>query len=150
MPLGREGKRVGRASILTLFLFPCAFQLSLTGGRCFRGISTTGGGAFDGFMLLGREGKRAAPISFALPPLNFHGAGGRGGAGFVASILSAAVLLIYACQRVGWASVLNVCFLLFSRRSIFPDRGAVFMGDIYNRRRRFWWIHVIGTGGEAS
>ena len=81
-------------------------------------------------MSLGREGKQAEPFSFALPPLNIHGAGGRGGAVSGGLILSAAALLIYACQRVGWASVLNVCFLLFLRRSIFPDRGAVFMGDI--------------------
>ena len=34
-------------------------------------------------------------------------------------------------------------------RSFFRDRGAVFSGDIHNRRRRFWWIHASGTGGEA-
>ena len=101
-------------------------------------------------MPLGREGKCAVPFSFVLPPLNFNGSGGRGGAGFVGSILSAAALLVYACQRVGWANVLNLGFLLFLRRSISPDLGAVFLEDIYNRRRRFWWIHVIGSGEEAS
>ena len=138
------------ASVLIVFLFACAFQLSLSRGWCFRGICTIGGGTFGGFIPLGREGKRALPFSFALSPLNLHGTGGQGGAGFVGSILPAAALLVNACQRVGRASVLNVCFLLFLRRSIFPHRGAVFWGDIYNRRRRFCWIHVVGTGGEVS
>ena len=131
-PACREGEHFDH------FVFACAFQFSLTGGRCFREISTFGGATFGGFILLGREGKRAAQFSFALPPLKFHGSGGRGGADSGGSTLSAAVLLIYASQRVGRKSVLNFCFLLCLRRSNFPDLGAVFTGDLYNRRRRFW------------
>ena len=101
-------------------------------------------------MSLGRERKQAEPFSFAPPPLNNHGAGGRGGTDSGGSILSAAALLIYACQRVGRKSVLNFCFLLCLRRSIFPDREGVVLYDLYNRRRRYKWIHVNGTGGEAS
>ena len=70
-------------------------------------------------MSVGREGKRAEPLYFALPPMSFHGAGGQGGAGFGGSLPSAAALLVYARQRVERASVLNFCFLLF-RHSIFP------------------------------
>ena len=75
----------------------------------FRGIYTIGGSTI-GFKPLGREGNCTAPFPFALPPLNFHGPGERGGAGFGGSLPSAAVLLVYACQRVGRASVLNVYF----------------------------------------
>ena len=59
-------------------------------------------------MSLGREGKQAEPFSFALPPLNIHGPGGRGGTVSGGLILSVAALLIYACQRIGPKSVLNV------------------------------------------
>ena len=45
------------------------------------------------------------------------------------SLQSAAALLVYACQRVGRASVLNFLF--------FADREAVFWGDLYSRRRRY-------------
>ena len=79
-------------------------------------------------MTLGREGKRAAPFSFALPPLNFHGAGGRGRASFGGSLPLADTckrdgrggfwkvstigggVLVYACQRVGRVSVQNFFF----------------------------------------
>ena len=129
-------QRVGRTSIL-IFIFRLRISVFLNRGWCFRAISTIGGGAFGGFMPLGRKGKRAAPFSFVLPPVRFHGSGRRGGAGFVGSILSTAALLVYACQRVGRASLLNFCFLLCLRRSIFPNRGVVFSGDPYNRRQRF-------------
>ena len=55
--------------------------------------------------------------------------------------------LVYACQRVGWARILNICFRLCV--SIFSDQGAVWSGDLYIRRRRFRSIHAIGTGGKA-
>ena len=61
-------------------------------------------------MPLGRGGKRDEPFPFALPRFNFHGSGRRGGVGSDGSIVSAAERLVYACQRVGRASVLNVCF----------------------------------------
>ena len=106
-------QRVGRASVLIFFFSAYAVQFSRTGGPCFRGISTIGGGAFGRYMPAGREGERAALISFAFLPLNFHGAGGRGGAGFGGSLPSAA-LLIYACQRVGRASVLIFFFSAYA------------------------------------
>ena len=43
---------------------------------------------------------------------------------------------------------MKFCFW-YLRRSIFPDRGAVFAEDLYNRRRRFRWMHASGMGGEA-
>ena len=55
-------------------------------------------------MPLGREGKRAAPFSFAFLPLSFRGAGGREGASFGRSLPLAAAFLIYAYQRVGRAN----------------------------------------------
>ena len=141
-------QRVGRASILNL-IFLCLRRLfSRTGGRCFLGISTVGGSAFGGYMPAGREGKCAAPFSFVLPPMSFHGAGGKGGKGFGGSLPSAAALLVYACQRVGRANGVNFCSLR-SRFSIFTDRGTVFSGDLYNQRRRLWWIHASGTADEA-
>ena len=97
-------------------------------------------------MPAGREGRRDVPFSFALPPLNLHGARRRGGVGFGGSLLSAAALLECAYQSVGRASGFNFVFALewFN----FPGPGAVFSGDLYNRRWRSWWIHVSGTGGE--
>ena len=92
------------------FLFACAFQFSLTGGWCFRGVCTIGGGAFGGFMPLGREGKRAAPFPFALSPLNFHGTWGRGEASFGGSLP-----LADTCQRDGRENFLNRFLLRFRR-----------------------------------
>ena len=77
-------------------------------------------------MPAGREGKRGERFSFALPRMNFHGLGGRGGQGPGGSLPSAAALLIYACQRVGRTNGLN-SFLRF-HRSIFPEGGALFSG----------------------
>ena len=87
-------------------------------------------------MSVEREGKRAALFPFALPPMVFHGAGWKGGAGFGGSLPSAAAALsVYGCQRVGRVSVLNVFLRL--RLSIFPDQGVVFSGDLYSRRQWF-------------
>ena len=105
-------QRVGRASGLNFCFWCLRCSISRTGGRCFRGISTFGGGAFSGYTPAGREGMRAEPFIFALPPLNFHGAGGRGGAGFDGSLLSAAALLVYVCQRVGRVNGENFYFAL--------------------------------------
>ena len=95
-----------------LFLYAFAFQFPLTGGRCFQGIFSIGGGASGGFMPLRRKGKHASPFSFAFPPLNFDGSGGRGGASLVGSLPLAAALLVYACQGVGRAKWVNF-FLRF-------------------------------------
>ena len=48
-------------------------------------------------MLEGREGKLAEPFSLALPPMDFHGARGQGGAGFGGSLRSTVVLSVYTC-----------------------------------------------------
>ena len=104
MPASREGEHPEH------YIITCAFQFFLTGGRYFRGICTFGGGAIGGFLPLRRGGKRDAPFHFALPPLNFHGSGERGGAAFGGSLSSAAMLLMYPCQRDGRASVLNFYF----------------------------------------
>ena len=85
-------QRVGRASVLNLFFCAYAVPFSLTAGRFFRGIFTIDEGAFGGYMPAGQEGKRAEPFFFSLSPLNFHGAGGRGGKGFGGSLPSAAEL----------------------------------------------------------
>ena len=74
-------------------------------GSGFRRIVTLGG-----YMPEGREGKLAEPFFFAHPPMIIHEAGGQGGAGFGGSLSSAAVLLVYARQRIGRASVLNLVF----------------------------------------
>ena len=96
----------------------------------------------------GRKGKRAEPFSFALPPMNFNGAGGQGGAGFGGSLHSAAALLVYAC-KLGREDERTELFFLRQCISIFPDQGVVFSGDLYNRRRRVWCVQAIGAGGEA-
>ena len=57
----------------------------------------------------GREGKLAEPFSFDFSPMNLHGAGGQGEARFGGSLRSAEALLVYACQRVGRTSILNLC-----------------------------------------
>ena len=116
MPERREGKlaepfsfallvyacqRVERTSVLNIIFPPGHFNFFRTRGRCFRGICKIGGGAIGGFTPLGRGGKRDAPFYFALPPFKFNGSGERGGAGSGGSIVSAAALLVYACQRVG-------------------------------------------------
>ena len=62
--------------MLNMFFCACAVPFSRTGRRWFRGISTIGGSGFDEYVPAGQEGKRAEVFSFALPPLNFHGAGG--------------------------------------------------------------------------
>ena len=67
---------MARASGLNFVLCVSAVQFSRIGGRCFRGISTIGGGAFGGYMPAGQKGMRAEPF-FALTPLNFHEAGGQ-------------------------------------------------------------------------
>ena len=78
-------------------------------------------------MRAGQEGRHNEPFSFALPPMNFYGAGGRGGAGFGGSLLpSAAVLLVCTCQRVGRASRLNFVFALAPFH--FPGPGGGLFG----------------------
>ena len=121
--------RLERMSVLSFYLFTCAFKFSLTRGRCFRGICTIGGGASGGFIPLRWEGKRAAPFPFALPPLKFHGLGERGGAGLGGSLPSAAALSVYACQRVGRASGLNFIFALAPLNFLGPS-GGVFDGSL--------------------
>ena len=76
-------------------------------------------------MPAGWEGKRAELFCFALPPLHFYGAGGRGGKGFGGSLPSGAAFLVYAFQRVGRASGLNFIFTLAPLN--FPGMG----GDIF-------------------
>ena len=92
----------------------------------FRVISTVCGGAIDGYTLAGREGRHDAPFSFVLPPLNFHGVSGRGGAGSGGSLPSADALLACACQRLGRASGLNFVFVLASFN--FPGPGDCVFG----------------------
>ena len=101
--LCREDERTDR------FFIHLHILVSLTGGCCFRGICTICGGTFGGFMPLGREGKFAAPFPFALPPMNFHGTGGRWG-GFGGSLS-----LADTCQRDGRENVLNRFLLRFRR-----------------------------------
>ena len=84
---------------------------------------------------------------FALPPLNVHVARGLGGVGFGGSLPSAAALSGCACQRIERASGLNLVFALAPFN--FSGLRAVFSGDLYNRRWRFWWIHACGTRGQA-
>ena len=123
--------RVGRASVLNLLSFECApFSLSGPGGRCFREMSTTGGGGFGGYMPAGREGRRDASFSFALPPLNFHGARGRGGVGFGGLLPSVAALLECACQRIRRESGLNFVFALAPFNFLGPGVG-VFGGFLH-------------------
>ena len=141
-------QRVGRASGLNLDFCVCAIPFSRSEGQCFRVISTIGGGAVGGYMPAGREGKRAAPFSFVLRPLNFLGVGGRGGASFGGSLPSAAALWYMHVSVSGGRADRTLC-LLCVRLSIFQDRETMFSGDIYNRRWRFWWKHVSGTGREA-
>ena len=85
-------------------------------------------------MPAGRERKRAAPFPFALPPMNFHGTGGRGGASLGESLPSAAALLVYVCQRVERANGVNV----FSTLPLLSFPGPE--GD------GFWQIFTIGGG----
>ena len=67
-------QRVGRVSVLDLlFTVLAPFNFPGTGGGVFWGFSTIGGGGFSGYMPAGREGKRTAPFSFALPPSKLKG-----------------------------------------------------------------------------
>ena len=68
-------QRIGRASGLIFVFTACAIPFSRSGERCFRVISTVCVCAIGGYMPAGRQGKRTAPFSFALPPLNYYGAG---------------------------------------------------------------------------
>ena len=78
-------------------------------------------------MPAGREGKRAAPFVFALPPFNFHGAGRRQGTGLRwIDTLGGGVFGVCMPEcREGECT--KLCFKCL-RLSIFPDRGAVFSG----------------------
>ena len=140
-------QRVGRASVLNVFFCICAFKFSRTRGWCFREISTIGGIGFNYYILAGREGKRAAPFVFTLPPFNFHG-GGATGYGFAVDRYPRRWRFWYMHVRVSGGRVTELCFKCL-RRSIFPDQGAVFSGDPYNRQRRFCWLHASGTAGKA-
>ena len=96
MPACRKGEHTK-----PIVFCACAVQFFRTRRRCFRGISTIGGGGFGVYMPAGQEGRRDAPFSFALLPLNFHGAGGQGGSGYGGSLQSAAALLVCVYQRIG-------------------------------------------------
>ena len=100
-------------------------------------------------MPLGRERKRAAPFSFALPPLNFHGTEGRGGAGFGGSLPSVAALLVYACQRVGRASVLNI-ILLACAYQFSPTGGLCFRGFCTIDGGAFVGFMPLGQEGKRA
>ena len=131
-----------------MFFCACTSQFSRTRGWCFRGISTMGDSGFRYHMPAGREGKRAVPFVFALPLFNFHGAGGRQGT-VLRWIDTLGGRVFGICMPECWESECTKLCLKCLRRSIFPDRGAVFSGDPYNRRRRLCWIHASGPAGEA-
>ena len=132
-------QRVGRASGLRI-LCASAVQFSRTRGRCFRVISTIGGGSFGGHMPARREGKPAAPFYFALPPLNFPGAGGRGRAGFGGSSP-----LADTCQQNGRICALNRVFFCAFAAEFSRSRGGEgerVSVDRYLRLRRDWYMHA--------
>ena len=104
-------------------------------------ISTIDCGACVGYMPAGRKGKRAEPFSFALPPFNFtewEGEGERVSVGRYP-------LCMPVCRE---GEHIEHLFLRL-RRSIFPNRGVVFSGNLYIRQRNVSWKHASGTGGEA-
>ena len=68
-------------------------------------------------MPAGREERRAAQLYFALLPLDFHGAGGRGRADFGGSLP-----LADTCQQDERGCALNRVFLRFRGR-IFTECG---------------------------
>ena len=140
MPAGRGGEVCCTVSYCASVEFS---RSAGARGSGFRWMATLGG-----YMPEGRGGNLAEPFSFALPPMNIQGARRQGGAGFGGSIHSAAALLVYACKLCREDERTD-CFFIHLRILVFPGRGVVFSGDLYNRRRRFWWIHAFGTGGEA-
>ena len=71
-------QHVGRVSVLNFFFYSFTRSTFPDRGAVFSGDLYIGGCAFSGYMPSGREGKRAAPFYFALPPLNFDGAAGEG------------------------------------------------------------------------
>ena len=81
-------------------------------------FSGKGGEDFSGYMPAGREGKRAAPFVSLLPPLIFHGAGGRGGAGFDGS------LPFRRYMREGREGKLSEPFPFAPPPMNFPERGG--------------------------
>ena len=69
-------------------------------------------------------------VFFALQLFDFFGVGareGRGGVCFGGYLLSAAALLVYACQRVGRARTLN-CFFGACTVKCFRTGGRCFRG----------------------
>ena len=128
MPAGREGELGER-----FFRFRC----SIFSGQGRGGLPDFGGSL--PWADTCQQDWRGCALNrvFFSSAVKFSRGGGARGKGFRWIALLGDVALVYACQRVGRASVLIFVFFCL-RRSIFTDRGAVFSGDLYNRRRRFW------------
>ena len=94
-------------------------------------------------MPAGREEKLAEPFSFAF--LRSVGTS-RSGFRWLCTLDGGAFgTCMPACREDERTELL----FLRLRISISPDRRALVSGDLYNWRRRFWWIHASGAGGEA-
>ena len=126
-------QRVGRATWVNVFF---RYRCSISPGQG-RGELADFGGSLPSADTCQQDWRGCALNRvFVSSAVKFSRGGGARGKGFwwIASLRVGA--LVYACQRVGRASVL-IFFFLCLRRSIFSDRGAVFLGDLYNRRWRY-------------
>ena len=142
LPAGREGKRAE----------PFCFALSPLN---FHGAGGQGGKGFGGSLPSAaalsvyacQRVVRASGLNFvfALAPLDFPGAGS---GVFGRSPPSVAVLLVCSFQRVGRANGVN-CFFCPSAVKFSRTEGRCFLADLYNRRRRFWYMHASVSGGRV-
>ena len=111
MRSGREGKRAA------------PFEFSRSGGARgggFRWVATLGGGAFGIYMQAGRQGER--DDIFLRFRCSFFP--GRGAVFYGRSLQSVAALLVYARQRVGRVSGLNIFFALLPFYFPGPEGGV--------------------------
>ena len=141
---------VGRANGVNVVLSALPLLNFLgPGGGIFWQISTTGGGAFGIIcMSASREGELGEPFFFCATVARLVWSGWARGAGFGGSLHSTAALFVYSYKLYREDGRTEFVFIRL-RISVFPDQGAVFSGDLYSRRRRFWWIRAMETGGEA-
>ena len=142
MPACREGER-------TEFYFMCLrCSIFQDRGRCFRGISTIGSGAFGGYMPAGQKGMRTK-LFFRTSAVEVPRSGGARGGKFqwIATLGGGAFGICMLAGREGERGKLCFCT---SALQFFWTGGRCFPADLYNRRRRFWYMHPSVSGGRAD
>ena len=138
-------QRVGRANEVIFSFCASAVKISRIGGGVFWKIFTIGDGAFGILMSAYREDERTE-LYFGACAVPFSRSGGGVFGGSLRT--AAAALLVYACQRVGGENGVNYIFCASALK--FSRTGGGVPADLYNRGRRFWYMHASVSGGRAD